>query len=67
MASRPDGSRTGQDPDLALRGSGVRGVIRSVVFDVGETLVDESRAWGELADAAVMTKLTLFAVLGALI
>jgi FMN phosphatase YigB (HAD superfamily) len=41
--------------------------IRAVVFDVGETLVDESRAWGELADAAGVSRLTLFAALGALI
>jgi FMN phosphatase YigB (HAD superfamily) len=41
--------------------------IGAVVFDVGETLVDETRAWGELADAAGVTRLTLFAALGALI
>jgi phosphoglycolate phosphatase-like HAD superfamily hydrolase len=41
--------------------------IRGVVFDVGETLVDETRAWGELADAAGVTRLTLFAALVALI
>lgn len=37
------------------------------MFDVGETLVDETRAWSELADAAGVTPLTLFAALGALI
>jgi FMN phosphatase YigB (HAD superfamily) len=37
------------------------------VFDVGETLVDETRAWSEHADAVGVTRLTLFAALGALI
>ncbi len=41
--------------------------LRAVVFDVGETLVDETRAWGERADAAGLTRLTLFGALGALI
>lgn len=41
--------------------------IGAVVLDVGETLVDETRAWGELADAAGVTRLALFGVLGALI
>jgi uridine kinase len=39
----------------------------TVVFDVGETLVDETRAWSEAADAVGVTRLTLFAALGALI
>jgi HAD superfamily hydrolase (TIGR01509 family) len=38
-----------------------------VVFDVGETLVNETRAWSEAADAVGVTRLTLFAALGALI
>jgi HAD superfamily hydrolase (TIGR01509 family) len=38
-----------------------------VVFDIGETLVDETRAWSLLADAAGVTRLTLFGLLGALI
>ncbi len=42
-------------------------VVRAVVFDVGETLVDETRGWGALADQAGVTRLTLFAALGALI
>jgi HAD superfamily hydrolase (TIGR01549 family) len=42
-------------------------LIEIVVFDVGETLVDETRAWSELADAAGVTRLTLFGALGALI
>jgi HAD superfamily hydrolase (TIGR01549 family) len=41
--------------------------IRLVVFDVGETLVDESRMWGEWADWLGVTRLTLFAALGAVI
>lgn len=42
-------------------------VIRTVVFDVGETLVDETRAWSQHANAVGVTRLTLFAALGALI
>jgi FMN phosphatase YigB (HAD superfamily) len=42
-------------------------VISTVVFDVGETLVDETRAWTEIAEAAGITPLTLFGALGALI
>ncbi|HET6873662.1 MAG TPA: HAD family hydrolase [Acidimicrobiales bacterium] len=41
--------------------------ITAVVFDVGETLVDETRAWSAQADAAGVTRLTLFSALGALI
>jgi len=42
-------------------------VVRAIVFDVGETLVDETRAWSALADRVGVTRLTLFAALGALI
>lgn len=45
----------------ALRG------VRAVVFDVGETLVDETRAWTEAALAAGVTPLTLMGVLGSAI
>ena len=45
----------------------MRAAIRAVVFDVGETLVDETREWGVRADRAGITRLTLFGVLGALI
>lgn len=38
-----------------------------MVFDVGETLVDETRAWSQRADEAGVTRLTLFGALGALI
>jgi HAD superfamily hydrolase (TIGR01549 family) len=41
--------------------------IRAVVFDVGETLIDESRLWGEWADWLGITRLTFFAALGAVI
>lgn len=40
-------------------------LIEIVVFDLGETLVDETRAWSEQADAAGLTRLTLFGALGA--
>lgn len=41
--------------------------IECVVFDVGETLVDETRHWTDLALRAGVTPLTLCAVLGSLI
>lgn len=41
--------------------------IRLVVFDVGETLIDESRMWGEWADWLGVTRLAFFAALGAVI
>jgi len=41
--------------------------LSAVVFDVGETLVDETRAWGVYAERAGVTALTFFAALGALI
>jgi FMN phosphatase YigB (HAD superfamily) len=41
--------------------------IRAVVFDVGETLVDESEAWGDWADWLGVPRLTLFGVLGGVI
>ncbi|WP_247826516.1 HAD family hydrolase [Arthrobacter antioxidans] len=40
--------------------------IRGVVFDVGETLVDESRTWTSLARQAGVTPFTLMGLLGAL-
>jgi HAD superfamily hydrolase (TIGR01549 family) len=42
-------------------------VIRVAVFDVGETLVDETRAWAECARQVGVSQLTLFGALGALI
>lgn len=41
--------------------------VRAVVFDVGETLVDETRAWGEWADWLGVPRLTMLAVLGGVI
>lgn len=41
--------------------------IEAVFFDVGETLVDETRQWGEWADWLGVTRLTFFAALGATI
>jgi FMN phosphatase YigB (HAD superfamily) len=41
--------------------------IRAVVFDVGETLVDETRHWGEWADWIGVPHLTFFGALGAVI
>jgi FMN phosphatase YigB (HAD superfamily) len=42
-------------------------VIRAVVFDVGETLVDETSQWRAEAVALGVTELTFFAALGAVI
>ncbi|WP_231395860.1 HAD family hydrolase [Mycobacterium sp. URHD0025] len=50
-----------------LTGTGFLSQIRCVVFDVGETLVDETRMWSELAQRLGVTPLTLSGVLGALI
>ncbi len=41
--------------------------IRAVVFDVGETLVDETRAWSAWADWLGIPRLTFHAVCGAVI
>jgi HAD superfamily hydrolase (TIGR01549 family) len=41
--------------------------IEAVVFDVGETLVDETRPWGAWADHLGVPRLTFFSVLGAAI
>jgi HAD superfamily hydrolase (TIGR01662 family) len=41
--------------------------IRAVVFDVGETLVDETRVWSDWADWLGVPRLTFLAVVGALI
>jgi len=42
-------------------------VVEAVVFDVGETLVDETRAWGVWAEWLDVSPLTLAAALGAVI
>ena len=41
-------------------------MIRAVVFDVGETLVDETGMWERAADAACVPRFTLMGVLGGL-
>jgi FMN phosphatase YigB (HAD superfamily) len=41
--------------------------IEAVVFDFGETLYDETRAWSAIADAAGVPRLTFMATLGGLI
>lgn len=41
--------------------------VKVVVFDVGETLIDETRAWSLQAEEVGVTRLTLFGALGALI
>jgi FMN phosphatase YigB (HAD superfamily) len=41
--------------------------IKVVFFDVGETLVDETRQWGGWADWLSIPRLTFFATLGGLI
>ncbi len=41
--------------------------IRAVVFDVGETLVDETRHWGEWADWLGVPRFTFFGAFGAVI
>src|SRR3954452_3107143 len=44
-----------------------RAVIRAAVFDFGETLLSEERAWGVWADFLGVPRQELFAVLGATI
>jgi FMN phosphatase YigB (HAD superfamily) len=44
-----------------------RRLPRWVVFDLGETLVDETRNWGRWADHLAVPRLTFFAVMGAAI
>jgi HAD superfamily hydrolase (TIGR01549 family) len=41
--------------------------VEAVVFDVGETLVDETRVWSAWADRLGVPRLTFLAVLGAVI
>jgi HAD superfamily hydrolase (TIGR01549 family) len=42
-------------------------MLRAVIFDVGETLVDETRSWGEWADWLGTPRLTFFATFGSVI
>jgi HAD superfamily hydrolase (TIGR01549 family) len=39
-------------------------VVRVVVFDVGETLIDETRIWSRWADRLGVTRFTMLGVLG---
>jgi FMN phosphatase YigB (HAD superfamily) len=41
--------------------------IRAVVFDVGETIIDETRAWSDWADWLGIPRLTFLAAVGAAI
>jgi HAD superfamily hydrolase (TIGR01509 family) len=40
--------------------------VRAVVFDVGETLIDETRLWERAADAAGASRFTLMGIVGGL-
>lgn len=42
-------------------------VIRAVAFDIGETLIDETRIWTRWADRLGVPRLTLMGVLGGLV
>ncbi len=42
-------------------------MLRAVVFDVGETLIDETRGWGAWADWLEIPRLTFFGVLGQIV
>ena len=41
--------------------------INTIFFDVGETLVDETRQWGGWADWLAIPRLTFFGALGGVI
>ncbi len=41
--------------------------VAAVVFDVGETLIDETRMWEQAADAVGVPRFTLMGVLGGLV
>ena len=51
---------------MRRNGHAVRGP-QAVVLDVGETLADETRAWGVWADWLGVPRLTFFGALGAII
>jgi FMN phosphatase YigB (HAD superfamily) len=40
--------------------------LKAVVFDVGETLIDETRLWERVADAAGVPRFTLMGIVGGL-
>ncbi len=52
---------------MKLESHGMGTEVRAVVFDVGETLIDESRVWGRWAEWMGVSQLTFFSVLGATI
>jgi HAD superfamily hydrolase (TIGR01549 family) len=54
---------TGIEPPAASRSR----AVQAVVFDVGETLVDETRAWSGWADRLGVSRLTFMAALGAVL
>ncbi len=41
--------------------------MRAVFFDIGETLINETRVWSHLADVLAVSPMTLFGVLGSVI
>jgi len=41
--------------------------IRAIFFDIGETLINETRPWSQLADWLRVPQMTMFGVLGGLI
>jgi len=42
-------------------------MMKAIFFDIGETLIDESRLWSALADWLGMPRMTFFALLGGII
>ena len=58
---------TGERGERVDRGVHGERRVRAVVFDVGETLVDETRLWAAWADWLGVPALTLFGVLGGVI
>jgi FMN phosphatase YigB (HAD superfamily) len=52
---------------MARTGASSERAVKAVVFDLGETLVDETEAWGDWADWLGVPRLTLFGVLGGVI
>jgi HAD superfamily hydrolase (TIGR01549 family) len=52
---------------VALSGAPAAPGVDAVVFDVGETLIDETRHWGEWADWLAIPRFTFFGVLGGVI
>jgi len=42
-------------------------LMKAVFFDIGETLIEETRAWSVVADWLGVPRMTLFSVLGSLI